>query len=754
VRIVLHQTWDELKPVAANWNAVLATSRSNTVFLTWEWCEAWWKNYASRRPLFVLSAWERGELVGVAPLYVAKRQHWGMMCSCLRVIGDGSHDSDYLDCFARVGRESSVISAVVKFLEDHRKSWDLIELTGVSQNSPCLTALINCAGERGWRTATEPIGCAVLRLPKRWDEYLQTLQPRLRTKIRSSLDHLQQHLASIPTQCCTPDEVDAWLPELFNLHSRRWEHNQQPGVFRDSAKRAFYHDISHSALRCGWLAFHRLAWSERTLALQYGFRYGNRFYLLQEGYDPDFETLRPGFALRAWLMRHWIEVGLDEYDFLAGIASHKMAWGAQENVNQRLLLAGNGRGEWVALTGPRAAKELKESAARLASPQLLSWGKQFVTRRANERPHASDRSPTRFSSRVVREIASHLYRDTPLGRIGRNIATGYSWNAINRRISRRRAPSFHIFIYHRVNDDRDPFSLDAMPVLQFRQQMEYLTRNFHIISLDQIARGAFSGNGQKHCVAITFDDGYRDNFLFAFPVLKELGIPATIFLATGYIESGELPWYDQVCLAFKLTLQSRISLSVHSEDLSLNTQNARLHALQHTLAVLRAVNENTRLQLLNELFQQLRVPPRLNLPNVMLSWDEVCRMSKYGIGFGAHTVTHPVLAGLSRERLEDEVLGSKKSVENRLQHRVRHFAYPFGKPFDIGPEAKRLVRAAGFETAVTTVPGVNDPAQDPFELKRFGLMEPDLGMFGLKLDWNRMSGSSGTEQIYRQGRTA
>jgi peptidoglycan/xylan/chitin deacetylase (PgdA/CDA1 family) len=309
-------------------------------------------------------------------------------------------------------------------------------------------------------------------------------------------------------------------------------------------------------------------------------------------------------------------------------------------------------------------------------------------------------------------------------------------------------------MYHRVNDDHDPFFLYAMPVSQFRQQMEYLTRNFHVISLDQIARGDFSSNGQKHCVAITFDDGYRDNFLCAFPVLKELGIPATIFLATGYIESGELPWYDQVCLAFKLTLQSRISLSeVHGKDLSLDTRNARLHTLQHTLAVLRAVNEATRLQLLRELFQQLRVPARLNLPNVMLSWDEVRRMSKQGIGFGAHTVTHPVLASLSGERLEDEVVGSKKTVENRLQLPVRHFAYPFGKPFDVGPEAKRLVKAAGFETAVTTVSGINDPAQDPFELKRFGLREPDMGMFSLKVDWNRMSDTLETEHVYEQGRT-
>jgi peptidoglycan/xylan/chitin deacetylase (PgdA/CDA1 family) len=289
-----------------------------------------------------------------------------------------------------------------------------------------------------------------------------------------------------------------------------------------------------------------------------------------------------------------------------------------------------------------------------------------------------------------------------------------------------------------VNDDRDPY-FNALPVSQFRDQMEYLAQHFRLVSLDQLASRVLPCNGHRCSVAITFDDGYRDNFVHAFPILRKMGIPATIFLTTGYIESGQLPWYDQVRLAFKLTAESRFSMPLGgATNEALDTEADRLQTMENVLAWLRNVGDSDRLGWLPELFRSLRVPSDLNLPGTMLAWNEIRQMSKAGISFGAHTVTHPVLGGLPLSRLNDEILGSKKTVEDRLQVPVRHFAYPFGKPADFGCDAKSIVQAAGFQTAVTTISGVNGPEQDLLELKRFNLKEPDRGLFGLKLDWSRM----------------
>jgi len=157
------------------------------------------------------------------------------------------------------------------------------------------------------------------------------------------------------------------------------------------------------------------------------------------------------------------------------------------------------------------------------------------------------------------------------------------------------------------------------------------------------------------------------------------------------------------------------------------------------LSWLRVIDEQERLVGLPYMFNELGVPSLLNLPATMLGWDQIRQMKKDGISFGAHTVTHPALGGLPSSRLKEEILGSKRTIENRLQTPVRHFAYPFGKQSDFGWQAKQVIQAAGFQTAVTTIPGVNGPGQDLLELRRMSLDEPDLGMFGIKLDWSKMS---------------
>jgi len=127
MKVLLHESWGDVQNLSDSWNRLLAESASNTVFLSWEWVEAWWKNYGSDRPLFVLSAWEGNSLEGLAPFFVERLKRWGSEWACLRLVGDGSRDSDYLDCIARRGREHEVIAAFVEFLESHANRWSYLE---------------------------------------------------------------------------------------------------------------------------------------------------------------------------------------------------------------------------------------------------------------------------------------------------------------------------------------------------------------------------------------------------------------------------------------------------------------------------------------------------------------------------------------------------------------------------------------------------------------------------------------------------
>jgi peptidoglycan/xylan/chitin deacetylase (PgdA/CDA1 family) len=345
--------------------------------------------------------------------------------------------------------------------------------------------------------------------------------------------------------------------------------------------------------------------------------------------------------------------------------------------------------------------------------------------------------------RFLRWLGGRLYLKTAMGTIGRASANRFELaprqsGPFRVALERRRGAILHILIYHRVNDDRDPF-FHALPVDVFRAQMEYLAKNFRIVSLDEFSQGGLSRKGKGYFLALTFDDGYRDNYLCAFPVLRRLGLPATIFLTTGFIDSGQLPWYDRVCLALKRTTQSRYSLrGLGGPEGDLRNLQGRLEAIEQVRRWLRNLSEESRAGGLDELFRILLVDPPLTIPDVMLSWDQIREMAKSGIRFGAHTITHPVLAKLSEKRLEEEIAGSKKVIEERLQVPVRHFAYPFGQLAEIGDPAKAAVERAGFETAATTVWGYNRSDDNPFELKRFTPFDPDTGLFAMKLDWFRL----------------
>jgi len=742
VKVVLHESLEDVRQFSGEWNRLLGESGSDTIFLTWEWCEAWWKAYGSGKSLFVISAWEGSELIGIAPLYAERKWHWGKEWTYLRFIGAGSGDSDYLDFFAKAGLEYSVVEQFLEFLESASRQWDWIELNGVPQTSPCLAAISDLATEREWKFISENIACASLQLPKQWNDYLISLRPRVRTKVRSALSYFEQHLRAIPTECSSTQEADIWLSQLFEVHTRRWESKSGPGVFQNTARRLFYHDLSHATMRKGWLAFHRLSWGERPLALQFGFQYHNRLYVLQEGYDPAFKVLRPGIALRSWVVRNGIEQGVEKYDFLEGHARHKLDWGAHSTVSRRIILARKSAAAWISISLPSLTQSLHSTARELVPQPLLSLRQDLIRRNRHRRSNKRRLAPVSALEKLARWSVSHLYSHTPLGAISRHLADRYTLRS-NRQLSpssdSRSVPACLIFRYHRVNDQDDPF-FEALTLPRFRGQMEYLSRHFNLVSLDQLISRQFSAADKRCSVAITFDDGYRDNYVHAFPILKQMGIPATIFLTTGYIESGRLPWYDQVRLGFKLTSQRRFSLAaMQGPCIDLNTDSGRQKAMKQTLSWLRMTNENNRLSLLPELFKQLSVPTDLNLPGTMLGWNEIRKMSKDGISFGAHTITHPVLGGLSASRLEEEIVGSKKTVENRLQMPVKHFAYPFGKHVDFSGAAKKAVQIAGFSTAVTTIAGVNGREQDPLELKRVSFDEPDRGLFGLKLDWSRMT---------------
>jgi phosphatidylinositol alpha-1,6-mannosyltransferase len=228
-----------------------------------------------------------------------------------------------------------------------------------------------------------------------------------------------------------------------------------------------------------------------------------------------------------------------------------------------------------------------------------------------------------------------------------------------------------ILRYHSVNE----FGKNEVAVREseFESQLDFLLRHYSVISLEEAVGFLKEGKlPSRPSVAITFDDGYEDNYQVAYPILKRKSIPATIFLLTG----GE--------------------------------------------------STDRRLPHLGEEESEY---------NRLLSWDEVREMRASGTDFGSHGETHTRLRNLSQARLSDEIFSSKEKIQSQIGTLVRFFSYPYGTPIDFDERAQSSVEQADYEAALSATFGTNGLRSNRFALRRIGIEASD-SLFTLRAKLN------------------
>jgi len=294
---------------------------------------------------------------------------------------------------------------------------------------------------------------------------------------------------------------------------------------------------------------------------------------------------------------------------------------------------------------------------------------------------------------------------------------------------------FLVLCYHRVNDGGHPF-FGGIPTELFRRQMEVLHEAFDVFFLDELVDRAARGDVPDNAVAITFDDGYRDNYTHALPILEALGLPATIFLVSDALEENRLIWHDRVFDGLYRT--EATTLAFNGEELPITSFAQRHEALASVLAVLRHSTPSARDDAIDSLLEQLGVtsPPREGWDK--LTWEQVRDMSKRGVRFGAHTLDHPILSRLEQHEARRQIRDCKARIEAELGTPITDFAYPNGRAIDFNIDTKRILREEGFRTAVTTIDGANDARSDPLELRRVGMWGDDPYLSALRLARSRV----------------
>ena len=732
----------EFQKLRGAWNALVCSSASRTIFLTWEWMAAWWSAYGTPGKLRIFAAYDdSGALRGIAPLRDQVGGRYGLEVPVLSFIGDGSADSEYLDFIIEAGFEEAVMTAFDRHWKPQLDRGTTLQLHEIPDASPNLVWLRGFAQQRGavLTDAQEP--CALVRLPRSWDEYVGTLKPRFRTKVRSVLRSLESREDVRFGFCESVEDLERLLPVLYDLHARRWTLDGKPGVFGWDRKRRFYEELSPLLLQNGTLRFSRLEWRGTVLAVQYGFVLDRCYFHLQEGYEPASEHWNLGIGLRAWTIRRFIDEGVSAYDFLGGIGRHKMDWGAEEKHSHRILIAHPKYKSVLYVRGPVWEQRARESLRNFIPRPVLAARAEAISRRQSGglEPNADG-----WEQSWLRKGIAQSYFHLGLPALMRPLRARYelateSNGTSHVRWRRRLKSTARILYYHRVNDDGDPFC-PATPTSVFEQQMRFIARNYKVVSLTELLGRIETGPRPEPLLAITFDDGYGDNFEQAFPILQRYGLPATIFLTTGTIDTRRPLWFEELAYALRNTARESIDIEMDvPRRFWMRTQAERLRSNSQIFSLLRGLTDQHRQHWLDEIIAQLQPADPSGRRDKMLTWDQVRKMKKCGIEFGGHTVNHPFLSKLTADQALWEVSECKRRIEEELQSRVDYFAYPNGREEDFSPWSKDVVRSAGYRAAVTTIWGVNDRGTDPLELRRGQPWEQGAAMFAYKFDWYQLA---------------
>jgi peptidoglycan/xylan/chitin deacetylase (PgdA/CDA1 family) len=290
--------------------------------------------------------------------------------------------------------------------------------------------------------------------------------------------------------------------------------------------------------------------------------------------------------------------------------------------------------------------------------------------------------------------------------------------------------SVNIIAYHRVVRDIEKAERDAIYGIvissdTFRHHCEMLKRSFDVVSLGTAMHFLEPGVSPARPLAvITFDDGYLDFHDEAFPILNELGLPATVFLPTNLIGKDSPLAHDRIywLLRWGLSEPEKVFTALCNAGISTisryEVSRSNLLALTNTLVYL---PHSTRETVIDHLEDALGSKAR-KYPSEyrLLDWERVREMDRKGITFGAHTANHVVLPLENKKVAEDEITSSKAVLEQQLGKRVISFAYPNG---EFTPSLLQTTGEAGFKVAVTTENRTNLPGGDLLRLGRTSLCE-------------------------------
>ena len=284
--------------------------------------------------------------------------------------------------------------------------------------------------------------------------------------------------------------------------------------------------------------------------------------------------------------------------------------------------------------------------------------------------------------------------------------------------------SLPILAYHRIIDDyHENFDGDieliSADTTEFEKQISYLCKYYYPITFsDVLHKNSSIFKSKKPHVIITFDDGFYDNYKYAFPILCKYNVPATFFIVTNSIDSGEPLWFDLVAFLIMKTDLNYIYMNNISVNLGKTISERRL-IIKKVLIELQALSNSDRKSVISEITKQIPLVEEYTKESNYLNWDNIREMANHGMEFGSHSASHPVLAQASDEEIKHELSYSKIRIEIELNKPCEIFAYPVGGFEEYNSYTLHALRETNYKLACTYEPGINKmPELDLYQLRR------------------------------------
>jgi CelD/BcsL family acetyltransferase involved in cellulose biosynthesis len=346
VRVV--ESGSEMASLAARWEELQNEATVTSVFGSFDWQHLWWETYGRGKPLRLLVATAGAALVGILPLYLDTVPMLRYPVRLLRFVGTGGDTfPDDLGPVLAAGREQEVARALAAAVMG-LAGWDVLYLTDMDPTSAFTAAIGAAARTAGHGTVPERSErIAYMDLPASWDLWLKSLSGDRRYRIRNIRKKCS---AAHPTRFFVWDDpatLDQGVDRLVHLHHKRWEKAGQSHAFSSPEYVRFHRSVMAACFRRDRLRLYCLELSGEIVAMYYFYKFRDRVYLMQSGFDPDFGQVKPGQVLLGYIVEHAIGEGHKVLDFLRGDHRYKdeLATGERETV--QLTAFHRGVGSWV-----------------------------------------------------------------------------------------------------------------------------------------------------------------------------------------------------------------------------------------------------------------------------------------------------------------------------------------------------------------------------------------------------------------------